>query len=137
MTLEKPDLETRVESSLLRVLRDAFPGVPCHAHTQPGESGGKCIGLKVESGAENPIGTNLFDVSIEIEARNIDAMERQLIFELFGNAYNARATLEIDTAKMFVMPRGQAVEMIGAPRTVEGDGERILSISLVASLQPI
>jgi hypothetical protein len=35
------------------------------------------------------------------------------------------------------MPRGQAVEMIGAARSVENENDRIVTYSLVATIQPI
>lgn len=137
MTGTIPDLEDRVEKSLLRVFRDAFVGVPVFSYTEPGAREGTCIGIKAESGAENPIGTNLFDVSIEIEARNLKSHQRQLLADMIGNAHNAKETLAIHAGSQFAMPRGQAVEMIGAPRTTEDQDERILTYSLLASIQPL
>ena len=137
MTGTTPDLETRVEGSLLRVLRDAFPGIPVFSFTDPGEREGTCLGVRVESGAENPIGTNIFDVAIEIEARNFDAAQRQLLADMIGNAYNAKETVAAYAGSQYVMPQGQPIEMVGAPRTVEDQNERVVTYSLTASIQPI
>jgi hypothetical protein len=133
----KPELETRIEDSIARVFRDAFPKVPVHSYGNPGERSGKCVGLRAELGAENPIGTNLYDCLVEIEARNFDAPDRQLLHDMIGNASAAKETLSTHSAKLFAMPRGQAVEMIGAPRTVEDQNERIITYSLSVTIQPI
>ena len=137
MTSATPELETRVEQSLIRVFSDAFPGVEIASMTEPGERTGKCIGIKAESGMEDPIGTNMFPVSIEIESRNLNEGERQLMRDMVGNANSAKETLSAYSAKQFTMPRGQAVEMIGAPRTAEAQKERIVTFNLTATIQPI
>ena len=137
MTSTAPDLETRVEQSLLRVFRDAFIDVDFASYAEPGERTGKCLGVKSESGAEDPIGTNMFPVSIEIEAVNFDEAERQLLHEMIGNAHNAKETISAYSAKQFAMPRGQAVEMLGAPRTVANQNERIITYNLIATIQPL
>ena len=127
----------RIEQSLERVLVDAFPGVPVHSFSDPGEREGRCIGIKAELGAENPIGTNLYDVAIDIESRGMTPGEIQLLTEMVGTASAAKETLSTHSAKQFVMPRGQAVEMIGSPRSVEDQGTRIVNFSLSATIQPI
>lgn len=137
MTDTKPDLDERVEDSIARVFRDAFPGVTLATSSKPAERSGTSIGIKAESGAEDPIGTNIFPVSVEIEARNLDSQQRELIRQMIGNADSAKETLSAYSAKAFTMPRGQAVEMIGAPRSVENENDRITTYSLVATIQPI
>ena len=137
MTDTKPDLSSRVEDALLSVFREAFDKVPVFSNTSPGERSGTCIGIKVEEGAEEPIGTNMFDVSIEVEARNFSTDQAQLLADLIGNSHSAKETLSLYSSRHFVMPRGQAVEMLGAPRTVEDQGERIITYSLSASIQPL
>ena len=132
-----PDLESRVERSLLNVLKDAFPGVGVFSFSSPGERSGKCIGVRVESGSENPIGTNIFDVSIEVESQNLSDVERKLLGDMLGNSYSAKETITNNGLGQFSMPSGQPVEMIGAPRTVEGEHDRIVTYSLAASIQPI
>lgn len=132
-----PDIDARVEDSIERVFRDAFPDVLIFTSSKPGERSGECIGIKAESGAEDPIGTNMFPVSIEIEARNLSMQSRQLMREMIGNADSAKETISSYSAKAFTMPRGQAVEMLGAPRTVEDATNRIITYSLVATIQPI
>lgn len=137
MTDTKPDLSSRVEGALLSVFREAFDKVPVFSNMNAGERAGTCLGIKVEEGAEEPIGTNMFDVSIEVEARNLSADQAQLLAELIGNSHAAKETLQLYSARHFAMPRGQAVEMLGAPRTVEDQGERITTYSLSASIQPL
>ena len=105
--------------------------------TAPGERTGKCIGIKTESGMEDPIGTNMFPINIEVEARNLDEGERHLMREMIGNSDSARETLSTYSAKQFSMPRGQSVEMIGSPRTVENQSDRIVTFNLIATIQPI
>lgn len=136
MTDTKPDLSTRIDAALLRVFRDAFDGIPVFSFTDPGERSGTCIGIRSEVGAEQPIGTNLFDVTIEIESRNLDSDQLQLLSEMVGTSFAARETIELYSNGHFVMPRGQAVEMLGAHRSVEDQGERIITHSLTASIQP-
>jgi hypothetical protein len=137
MTETRPDLESRVEHSLTRVLKDAFPGVPVHSLSDPGERAEKCIGVKVELGSENPIGTSLFDVSIEVKAQNLDAQQGLILANMIGTAHAAKETLSTHSARQFAMPRGQAVEMIGAPRTAEDEKTRIITYSLSATIQPL
>lgn len=137
MTDTKPDLSSRVEDALLSVFREAFDGIPVFSNTNAGKRSGTCIGIKAEEGAEEPIATNMFDVAIEVEARNLTADQAQLLAELIGNSHAAKETLQLYSARQFAMPRGQAVEMLGAPRTVEDQGERITTYSLSASIQPI
>jgi len=132
-----PDLAERVEDSIARVFRDAFPGVVIATSSKPEERVGTSIGIKAETGAEEPIGTNMFPISIDIETRNLDAPQRELMREMIGNADSAKQTVSAYSAKSFSMPRGQAVEMIGAPRTVENENDRIITYSLVATIQPI
>jgi hypothetical protein len=132
-----PDMETRVEESLERVFRDAFPGVTIQSASNPGERVGTCIGIKAESGAEDPIGTNMFPISIEIEARNLSPAQLTLLREMIGNSRDAKETLSAYSSKQFAMPRGQAVEMIGAPRSVEDASDRIVTYNLTATIQPI
>jgi hypothetical protein len=132
-----PDLAERVEDSIARVFRDAFPGVTLGTSSKPAEESGASIGIKAESGAEEPIGTNIFPVAIEIQTRNIDAQQRELMRQMIGNADSAKETLSAYSAKAFTMTRGQAVEMLGAPRTVEDANDRIVTYSLVATIQPI
>jgi hypothetical protein len=137
MTETKPDLSNRVEASLLRVFREAFDGLPVFSFSDPGEQSGACIGIKTELGAEEPIGTNIFNVAIEVEARNLEPEQLQLLTDLIGNAHAGRDTIALYGAKQFVMPKGQPVEMAGAPRSVEDENERIITYSLTASIQPI
>lgn len=132
-----PDLETRVEHSLLRVFREAFPTLQVQSYSDAAEASGPGIGIKVESGAENPQGTNIFDVSIEIEARNLAADQRQLMAEMIGNSKTALETLRLYANSKFIFPKGQPVEMMGSPRTVENQTERIVTYELSASIQPI
>lgn len=131
-----PDLESRVEQSLSRVFRDAFPSYTIGSYGAPVELGGKSIGIKAERGAEDPIGTNMFPVTITIESHNFDEGDLQLLHDMIGNASNARATVAEYAAKQFSMPQGQAVEVAGAPRTVEEANERIVTYNLNATLQP-
>lgn len=134
----KPDLSTRIEDALKSVFREAFAkDVSIFSNTDPGERSGSCIGIKTEEGAEEPIGTNMFDVSIEVEARNLDSAQTQLLSELIGTSSASKQTLQIYSSGHFAMPQGQAVEMLGAPRTVEDQGERITTYSLSASIQPL
>ena len=137
MTETIPDIDARVEESIERVFRDAFPSVVIVTSSKPGTREGECIGIKAESGAEDPIGTNMFPVSVEIEARNLSMQSRQLMREMIGNADSAKETLSAYSAKAFTMPRGQAVEMLGAPRTVENADDRIVTYSLIATIQPL
>jgi hypothetical protein len=137
MTETLPDLESRVEDTVIRVFRDAFPSLSVWGFTQPGEREKRSIGISVVLGAENPIGTKLYDVAIEIETRNLNSDERQLVMDMVGTAHAAKETLSIYSASSFAMPSGQPVEMIGAPRTVENEGDRIVTYSLAATIQPI
>lgn len=137
MTEAKPELETRVEDALLRVFRDAFPGVAVHSYSDPGNREGKSLGIKVENGGEDPIGTNLFSVTAEIESRNFEPDERALLFDMLGNAYNAKETFLEYSGKLFSMPAGQPVELTGQPRTVEGETDRIVTYQLTAHIQPL
>jgi hypothetical protein len=132
-----PDLDCRVEDSLARVFRDAFPKVTIGTSSNPVERSGASIGIKAESGAEDPIGTNLFQVAIDIETRNLNVGQLQLMREMVGNSHVARETISAYSARAFCMPRGQAVEMTGAPRTVENENDRIITFSLSATIQPI
>jgi len=132
-----PDLESRVEQSLLRVFRDAFPRVQVQSYSDPAESSGPGIGIKVETGAENPQGTNIFDVTIEIESRNLDSEQRQLLVQMIGNSKRAQETLTINSSRKFIFPQGQPIEITGAPRTVENETERIVTYEISASIQPI
>jgi hypothetical protein len=132
-----PDLAERVEDSIARVFRDAFPGILIATSSKPVDRVGTSIGIKAESGAEEPIGTNMFPVAIDIETRNLETQHRELMREMIGNADAAQQTVSAYSAKSFTMPRGQAVEMIGAPRTVENENDRIVTYSLVATIQPI
>lgn len=137
MTDTTPDLATRLDDALLSVFREAFEGVEVYSFTSPGERSHSCIGIKTEVGQENPIGTNLFDVSVDIQARNLSAGQVQLLADMVGNSWSARETIERYSAGQFVMPRGQAVEMVGATRTTEDQDERVVTHSLIASIQPI
>ena len=137
MTETLPELETRVEDALLRVFRDAFPGVAVHSFSDPGERQGKSLGVKVENGGEDPIGTNLFSVTAEIESRNLDERERSLLFDMLGNSYNAKETFLEHSGKLFAMPAGQPVELTGQPRTVENENDRIVTFQLSATIQPL
>lgn len=137
MTETTPDIDARVEDAIERVFRDAFPSVVIVTSSKPGERSGECIGIKAESGAEDPIGTNMFPVSVEIEARNLSIQSRHLMREMIGNAAAAKETISAYSAKAFAMPRGQAVEMLGAPRTVEDANDRIITYSLTATIQPL
>jgi hypothetical protein len=137
MTDTLPDLESRIEDAIARVFRDAFPSLPVYCFTQPGEREKVCIGVSVALGAENPIGTKLYDVAIEVETRNLNNDERQLVMDMIGTATEAKETLATYSGSAFAMPAGQAVEMIGGPRTVENEGDRIVTYSLVATIQPI
>lgn len=121
-----PDLAERVEDSIARVFRDAFPSVVIATSSKPEERVGKSIGIKAETGAEEPIGTNIFPIAIDIETRNLDTQQRELMREMIGNADAAKQTVSAYSAKSFTMPRGQAVEMIGAPRTVEKDRKSVV-----------
>jgi len=56
---------------------------------------------------------------------------------MIGTATEAKETLATYSGSAFAMPAGQAVEMIGGPRTVENEGDRIVTYSLVATIQPI
>jgi hypothetical protein len=132
-----PELETRVEGALLRVFRDAFPDVAVYSFTDPGERSGTSLGVKVESQGENPIGTNLFEVSVDIEARNFDEEKRTLLYDMLGNAYNAKETFLEHSSRLFAMPAGQPVEMNGQPRTAENENDRIVSYQLTATIQPL
>ena len=89
MTDTKPSLSSRVEDALDRVFTEAFDGIAVFSLTKPGERSGTCIGIKVEEGAEEPIGTNMFDVSIEVEARNFATDQAQLLADLIGNSHSA------------------------------------------------
>lgn len=137
MTDTAPELETRVEDALLRVFRDAFPGVAVHSYSDPGEREGKSLGIKIENGGEEPIGTNLFSVTAEIESRNFDAEERALLFDMLGNAYNAKETFLEYSAKLFSLPSGQPVELVGQLRTVENEKDRIVTYQINATIQPL
>lgn len=137
MTDTTPDLAERVEDSIARVFRDAFPGILIATSSKPVDRVGTSIGIKAESGGEEPIGTNMFPVAIDIETRNLETQHRELMREMIGNADAAKQTVSAYSAKSFTMPRGQAVEMIGAPRTVENENDRIVTYSLVATIQPI
>lgn len=132
-----PDLGTRVEESLMRVFRDAFPNVAIHSYSDPGERTSPSIGIKAEQGAEDPIGTNIFPVSIDIETVNLNAAQRQLMSEMIGNSISARATISEFASKQFSLPKGDAVEVLASPRTVEDENGRITTYSLLATLQPI
>lgn len=132
-----PDLAERVEDSIARVFRDAFLKVTIGTSSKPADESGPSIGIKAETGAEDPIGTNIFPVSIDIQARNLDSQQRELMRQMIGNADSAKETLSAYSAKAFTMTRGQTVEMIGAPRTVENENDRITTYSLVATIQPI
>jgi len=137
MTDTATDLETRVEQSIAQVLRDAFPSIPVGSWSESTEQAAKCIGIKVESGPEEPIGTNIFTVGIDVEARNFNSAERKLLSEMLGNSSCARETVSAHGTGKFVMPRGQAVELTGKPRTAEDEKSKILTYNLVASIQPI
>ena len=137
MTNLTQDLDTRVELSLVRILSEAFPSYPVGSWSNSEEMEGSCIGVKAESGAEEPIGTNMFPVSIEIEARNLTEDDRQLLFEMVGNANSAKATVAEYSGGKFAMPQGQAVEMLGSPRTVENEKDHVISYSLSATVQPL
>lgn len=132
-----PDLESRVETSLLRVFREAFPSLQVQSFSDPAEATGPGIGIKVETGAENPQGTNIFDVTVEVEARNLDSAQRQLLTEMIGSSKSAQQTFQLYSSRSYIFPQGQPVEMNGAPRTVENQTERIVTYELSASIQPI
>jgi hypothetical protein len=137
MTEAELDLSQRVEESLLGILRDAFPGVRCSSYSDDAERDFVSIGVRVDVGAENPIGTNMFDVSVEVEARNLDPRALQILADMLGNSRDAKETLEAKAGRLYTMPRGQAVEMIGAPRTVEEEDSKIVTYQLSATIQPL
>ena len=137
MTEIAPDLESRVENALIRVFREAFPSLQVQSFSDPAESAGSGIGIKAEAGAENPQGTNIFDVTVEIEARNLDPQQRQLLAEMIGSSRAAQQTFNLYSSKSFIFPQGQPVEINGAPRTVENQNERIVTYEILTSIQPI
>ena len=132
-----PDIGTRVEQSLTRIFKDAFPNIAIRSFSEPGERDEKSLGVRCDVGPEEPIGTNMFDTLVEIEARNFDEGDRQILHGMIGNTSSARETIEAYSAKQFAMPRGQAITMNGAPRTVEDQKERIVTYSLTATIQPL
>jgi hypothetical protein len=137
MTSAKPDLSTRVEDSILAVLREAFPGVRVASYSDSADDQFVSIGVRAESGPENPIGTNIFDVGIEVQCKNLSGIQLQLMSAMIGTAHAAKETIEANAGRSFVMPRGQAVEVLGASRVVEDENSRVVTQSLSASIQPL
>lgn len=131
-----PDLPTRVERSLLSIFTDAFPSVALGVSSQPVKRGERSIGIKADQQAENPQGTNLHDVEITIEGRNLEFEERELLRRMIGNSRCALATLTERATKQFQLPKGDPVEVSGPEQTVEDENERIVSYTLTASIQP-
>lgn len=131
-----PELETRVEQALKDVFKDAFPDVTLSSWSEPVERGQKSIGIKAESEGEDPIGTNIFTVNIEIEARNLEHHEREIMRQMLGNARNAKITLSEYSNKRYAMPKGQPVDVLQAGRSAENEKDRLINYTLSASIQP-
>lgn len=136
MTETAPDLQDRVEHALIRVFKDAFPGVSIASWSEPQEQAGKTIGIKAESQGEEPIGTNMFNVSIDIQTRNLDFSERELMRQMVGNSRAAVATLSEYNKGQFSMPKGQPIDVLQAGRSAENENDRITNYQLQALLQP-
>ena len=137
MISNAPELETRVESSLTQTLKDAFPGVTVGAWSEPKDRTGKSIGVKVDNGGEEPQGTNIFNVTINIEARNLENQERELMRRMIGSSSPAKDTITAHGLGKFVMPSGQPVEVAAIARTAEDENQRVMSYVLTTSIQPI
>jgi hypothetical protein len=137
MTETAPDLQDRVEQSLIRVFSDAFPDVTIASWSNPAPEKGKSIGIKAQSEGEDPIGTNMFNTSIEIEARNLNYAERELMRQMVGNSRSAVLTLSEYNQGKFSMPRGQPIEVLQGNRAAENENDRITTYTLSALLQPI
>lgn len=136
MTETAPDLQDRVEHALIRVFTDAFPDASIGSWSQPQEHSGKTIGIKAESQGEDPIGTNMFNVSIDIQARNLEYHDRELMRQMVGNSRAAVATLSEYNKGQFSMPKGQPIDVLQSGRAAENENDRITTYQLQALLQP-
>jgi hypothetical protein len=130
-------LEEAVALSLRRTFADAFPGVQVVSWDAPEERERTFISFRIDNGGENPIGTNIHDINIAIRSRNLDAQQREIFRGMLGSAHSARCTLEENNKGKFVMPRGQAVELVAIEHETENQTDRIISATLNASIQPI
>lgn len=130
------ELESRVESALARVMRDAFPEVQVTSWSEPSNRESKHIGIKVESTGEEVPGTEIHLCDINIEATNLTGEERNLMRRMFANAHTAKETILLESKGAYVMPQGQPVEVMGAPRTAEDQNRRVITYELQASIQP-
>jgi hypothetical protein len=130
------ELESRVESALARVMRDAFPEVQITSWSEPDNRESRHIGIKVESTGEEVPGTEIHLCDITIEAANLTGDERNLMRRMFANAHTAKETILLESKGAYVMPQGQPVEVMGAPRTAEDQNRRVITYELQASIQP-
>ena len=130
------DLESRVESSLSKVMRDAFPNVQVTSWSSPEQRQDKYIGIKVESGVEEIPETEIHQCEITIEASNLESQERELMRHMLGNAYTAKDTIMTEAKGQYRTVRGQPVEVMAAPRTAEEQKRRLITYQFSASLQP-
>lgn len=131
-----PDLSARVERSIISVFKDAFPAVAIGSASDPAKRGESSIGVKADQQGENPQGTNIHDVEIGIEARNLDHPTRELLRQMVGTSRSAYNTITERGAKQFSLPAGDPVEVNGPIQSAEDQDERVITYTLTASIQP-
>jgi hypothetical protein len=130
-------LEEAIALSLTRTLKDAFPGIQVVSWDSPEDREKSNIGLRIDNNGENPLGTNIHDVSIQIRATNLDARQREVFRAMLGNTRSARETVEENNKGKFSMPQGEAVELAGISHETENQTDRIMTVTLSASIQPL
>jgi hypothetical protein len=130
-------LEESVSLSLTRTLKDAFPKVQVVSWDAPEDREKSNISLRVDNNGENPIGTNIHDITIQIRATNLDARQREIFRAMLGTSYSARETVDENNKGKFAMPKGEAVELAGISHETENQTDRIMTVTLSASIQPL
>lgn len=130
-------LEESISLSLTRTFKDAFPGVQVVSWDAPEDREKSNISLRADNDGEDPIGTNIHNVTIQIRATNLDARQREVFRSMLGTAHAARETVDENNNGKFAMPRGEAVELAGISHETENQTDRIMTVTLSASIQPL
>lgn len=137
MSDERPDLETRIEQAITRVLRDAFPAVESIVSwAQPGSDEGRYLSVRVESAGEEIPGSAIESLQVTVTGKNLNDGERQMLKTLYGTGPAARETLSIYASGKFVMPKGEAVTVDAGSRVAQANIDRLTIYNFTVSAQP-
>jgi hypothetical protein len=130
-------LEESIALAIRRTMQAAFPTLQVVSWDAPEDRQHQFISFRVDNDGENPIGTNIHDITISFRASNLDGHQRELFRSMVGTAHDAKETLQDNNNGKFSMPLGQPVELVGISHETENQTDRIITVTLSASVQPI